>query len=134
MNSTEVPYEHNLVVFDVHAHDFPIKPAAPDLPLGYVMEIVTINCDCGRTFEHSRLLVIERSSSKGRRMTPLGRSQQIYDLPITVHNSIGGTPACVHCLDSVIKLPAPEMDNSRSFKKPSEPSTKLSLDDLGDLL
>jgi len=132
MQTTDMPYELHQIAHDAQANNFPVRPAAPDLPLGYVLETVKIICDCGITREHSRMLVIERSSSRGRTMRTLNGNELIYDLPISIHNCLGGTPACVTCLPLYKKLPAPTPDNNRQLKKPAP--KKLSIDDLGDLL
>jgi len=80
--------------------DLIMNQTPPDYPLGYVRERVELHCLCGRLFRYSRLLVVERSSSKGRKIRPCGKSESVYDIEIAEVRCVRGTPVCDECFDT----------------------------------
>ncbi len=110
----------------------PIK-SPPGYPLGYVRERLEIACLCGHITRYSRLLVVERSSSKGRKIRPCGMSETVYDLEIAEVRVTGGTPACDQCFNTRPREAVPEMPGLRERIGHSRGDKELDLDDFMDI-
>lgn len=101
----------------------------PGYPLGYIRERVDLQCLCGHSVHYSRLLVVERSSSKGRKIRPCGKSESFYDLEVAEVVVRGGTNACDQCFDTRPRESVPELPGLKERIGPSKGDKELSLDD-----
>ena len=112
-----------------------LMPSAspPGYPLGYVRERYNIRCLCGNETHYSRLLVVERSSSKGRKIRPCGKSESFYDLEVAEITVVGGTNACDRCFDTRPRETVPKMPGLNERIGHSRGDKELDLDDLGDI-
>jgi hypothetical protein len=107
----------------------------PGYPLGYVRERVTITCHCGNIIRYSRLLVVNKTSSKGRQIRPCGLSEPVYDLEVAEVEATGGTPVCDACWDRTPHEATPRLPEPRrkiGHTRPAE--LTLNIDDYEDLL
>jgi len=105
----------------------------PGYPLGYIRERVTITCHCGNITRYSRLLVVDKSSTKSRKIRPCGMSETVFDLEIAEVEARGGTPVCDSCWPGR-REPTPHLPEPRRKIGHSRPAElTLDIDDLGDI-
>lgn len=102
----------------------------PGYPLAYIRERHEITCNCGNVVTFSRLLIVERSTSSGRKMRPAGKSESVYDIEISEVKVIAGTPRCDICFDTTPKELIPRVHALDERLKPRWGQAEIDVDDL----